>query len=150
MTEILFYHLTRQPLEAVLPTLLRKSLERGWRALVRATTPERVSALDDHLWTFAEDSFLPHGTDREPDPETQPVVIGSGEGNTNAAHALFLVEGAAIPADAQSYERIMLLFDGGDEEALVAARVQWKQVSAAGHAVSYWQQDQAGRWQKKA
>lgn len=150
MTEILFYHLTRQPLEAVLPTLLRKSLERGWRALVRATTPERVSALDDHLWTFAEDSFLPHGTDREPDAETQPVVIGSGVGNTNAAHALFLVEGATIPADAQSYERIMLLFDGGDEEALVAARVQWKQVSAAGHAVSYWQQDQAGRWQKKA
>ena len=150
MTEILFYHLTRQPLEAVLPTLLRKSLERGGRARVRATTPERVSALDDHLWTFADDSFLPHGTDREPDSDTQPVVIGSGEGNTNAAHALFLVEGAAIPADPEAYERIMLLFAGGDEEALVAARVQWKQVSAAGHAVSYWQQDQAGRWQKKA
>ena len=34
MTEILFYHLQRQPIERVLPGMLEKSLERGWRVIV--------------------------------------------------------------------------------------------------------------------
>ena len=67
MAEIHFYHLQRQPLEAVLPTLIEKSLGRGWRAVVQATSAERLSALDDHLWTFSDDSFLAHATDKEPD-----------------------------------------------------------------------------------
>ncbi len=150
MTEVLFYHLQRQPLEAVLPALLEKSLERGWRALVQATTPERLSALDDHLWTYSEESFLPHGTDREPDAADQPVVLTLGEGNPNGASVLFLVEGAAVPANAAAYERLVVLFDGNDPEALALARAQWQAVKAAGHIVTYWQQDARGRWERKA
>ena len=61
MTEILFYHLQRQPLEKVLPSLLEKSLERGWQAAIQAVSEERLQALDDGLWTYADESFLPHG-----------------------------------------------------------------------------------------
>jgi DNA polymerase-3 subunit chi len=150
MAEVLFYHLQRQPLEAVLPTLLEKSVERGWRALVRATSEERLAALDDHLWTFSDESFLPHGTEREPDAAEQPVVLTLGEGNPNGAAVLFLVEGAPVPTEAAAYERLVLLFDGNDEEALVAARADWKRVKAAGHDSTYWQQDPRGRWEKKA
>ena len=150
MTEVLFYHLQRQPLEAVLPTLLDKSLERGWRALVRATSDERLAALDDHLWTFSDESFLPHGTDKEPDAAEQPVVLTLGEGNPNGAAVLFLVEGAPVPEDASAYQRLVLLFDGNDEDALVAARADWKRVKAAGLDATYWQQDARGRWEKKA
>jgi DNA polymerase III subunit chi len=150
VTEVLFYHLQRQPLEAVLPTLLERSLQRGWRALVRATSDERLSALDDHLWTFSDDGFLPHGTEREPDAAEQPVVLTLAEGNPNGAAVLFLVEGAPVPADASGYQRLVLLFDGNDEDALAAARVDWKRVKAAGHEATYWQQDARGRWEKKA
>ena len=48
------------------------------------------------------------------------------------------------------YERVVLIFDGDDPEALDAARADWKKVKASGHAASYWQQDEAGRWEKKA
>ena len=150
MTEIWFYHLQRQPLEAVLPTLLERSLERGWRAVVRATSDERLSALDDHLWTYADESFLPHGTDREAHAADQPVLITTGPENPNGAAVLFLVEGAPVPEDATTYQRLMLLFDGNDEDALAAARAQWKSVKAAGHDATYWQQDPRGRWEKKA
>ena len=149
MTEVLFYHLQRQPLEAVLPALLERSLERGWRAVVRATSDERLSALDDHLWTFSDESFLPHGTDREPDVAEQPVVLTLSERNPNGAAVLFLVEGAPVPADASAYQRLVLLFDGNDEGALGAAREDWKRLKAAGHEATYWQQDERGRWQKK-
>lgn len=150
MAEILFYHLQRQPLEAVLPTLLLRSLERGWRAVVQASSPERVRDLDEHLWTFAEESFLPHATDAEADLASEPVVLTVGEANPNGAQVRFLVDGAGLPVDAASYQRLVLLFDGNDEDALAAARRMWSEAKAAGHAATYWQQSEAGRWEKKA
>jgi DNA polymerase-3 subunit chi len=150
VAEVLFYHLQRQPLEAVLPTLLEKSLERGWRAVVQAVSDERLSALDDHLWTFSDDSFLPHGTDREPHAADHPVVLTTGPGNPNGATIRFLVEGAEIPPDAESYQRMVILFDGTDPHALALARDQWRAVKEARHEATYWQQDDQGRWQRKA
>ena len=150
MTEILFYHLQRQPLEKVLPSLLEKSLERGWQAAIQAVSAERLQVLDDGLWTYTEESFLPHGTDREPDAGTQPIVLTLGPANPNAAAIRFLVEGADLPEDAASYARICILFDGNDTDALLHAREQWKGAKDKGHALTYWQQDDSGRWSKKA
>ena len=148
--EVHFYHLQQKPLEAVLPILLEKSLERGWRVVVQATSAERLAALDDHLWTFSDESFLPHATDKEPDAAEQPIVLTLGGGNPNEAAIRFLVEGAPVPAEVAGYERLVLLFNGNDEEALAAARVDWKSVKAAGHEATYWQQDARGRWERKA
>ena len=150
VADVLFYHLQRQPLEAVLPTLLEKSLERGWRAVVQTASDERLAALDDHLWTFREESFLPHGTDREPHAAEQPVVLTMGMANPNGASIRFLVEGAEIPGDAASYARLVILFDGTDPHALALARDQWRSVKDAGHEATYWQQDDRGRWERKA
>lgn len=150
VTEILFYHMQRQPLEKVLPNLVERSLDRGWQAAIQAATEERLQALDDHLWTYSDESFLPHGTDREPDAGSQPVVLTLRDVNPNTASIRFLVEGADLPPDAEAYERICILFDGTDQEALLRAREQWKQAKEAGHTVAYWQQDDSGRWNKKA
>src|SRR5262245_29730254 len=75
MTEFLFYHLQAQPVERVLPALLEKSMERGWRVVVQTSSEERIDALDAQLWTFREDSFLPHGTFRDPTAADQPVLL---------------------------------------------------------------------------
>ncbi len=150
MTEILFYHLQHQPLERVLPTLVERSLERGWQAAIQAASEERLAALDDQLWTYSDESFLPHGTDREPDAASQPVVLTLKDANPNGASIRFLVEGADLPSDASGYARICVLFDGTDQDALLRAREQWKQAKEAGHAIAYWQQDESGRWNKKA
>ncbi len=150
MPDVLFYHLERQPLEAVLPTLLQKTRERGWRAVVQATTDERMTALDDHLWTFTDDSFLAHGTDREPHGEEQPILLTLSAANPNDAAIRFLVESAGLPADMDSYQRVVILFDGEDDRALAIAREQWRAVKEGGHEATYWQQDEHGRWERKA
>jgi DNA polymerase-3 subunit chi len=150
MTEILFYHLQGQSLERVLPTLLERSLERGWRIVVQAASEERVEALDAHLWTYRDDRFLPHGTAREGDADAQPVFITVHKHNPNAAQIRFLIDGAALPADAAAYQRIVILFDGQDEEAVAQARVRWGEAKASGFDVTYWQPDEQGRWQRKS
>ena len=150
MTEILFYHLQGQRLEAVLTPLLEKSLERGWRVVVQGASEERIEALDAHLWTYRDDGFLPHGTWREQDSAGQPVLLTVNDGNPNGSNVRFLIEGAAVPADAEAYERIVLLFDGEDEEAVAAARARWSEATAKGFQATYWQPDEQGRWNKKA
>ena len=150
MTEVLFYHLQRQPLEKVLPQLLEKSLERGWRVIVQASSEERIEALDAHLWTYREDGFLAHGTYREGEADAQPVLLTVHDHNPNAANVRFLIDGTALPADAAAYQRIVLLFDGEDEEALTAARSRWADAKQKGFDVTYWQADENGRWEKKA
>lgn len=148
-TEVLFYHLERAPLERVLPQLLERTLERGWRAVVQASTPERLDALDTLLWTYRDESFLPHGTAREGDAERQPVFLTTTDENPNGANIRFLVDGADA-ADLESYQRAIYLFDGRDAEAVERARLQWTAAKDAGHGVTYWQQSERGKWEKKA
>jgi DNA polymerase-3 subunit chi len=150
MTELLFYHLHRQPIEKVLPALLEKSLERGWRVIVQAASEERVEALDAHLWTYRDDGFLPHGSAKETDAASQPVLLTTSDDNPNGATVRFLLDNVAVPADAASYQRIVLLFDGEDEDAVAAARARWSEAKAQGFEVTYWQPDEQGRWQRKA
>lgn len=148
-TEALFYHLEQQPLEAVLPVLLEKTLERGWRAVVQASSAERLEEIDQHLWTYRDDSFLPHGTTRDGHPERHPVFLTTGEDNPNGATVRFLVDGA-VPTEIEGYARVVLMFDGRDDDAMQAARGHWKTLKAKGCAVTYWQQGEDGRWVKKA
>jgi DNA polymerase III subunit chi len=149
MTEILFYHLKGQTLEQVLPALIQKSLERGWRVVVQASTDERVEALDAHLWTWREDAFLPHGTWRDAAAAELPVLLTVNQENPNGAIVRFLVEGASMPGNASAYQRIVLLFDGDDADAVETARLHWGEAKAAGFDVTYWLADENGRWQRR-
>ena len=101
-TEIFFYHLERQTLADALPKLLERSLERGWRAAVQAASEERVEALNTLLWTYREDSFLPHGTMRDGQPAEHPIYLTVGEDNPNGAQIRFLVDGTML-ADAREF-----------------------------------------------
>ncbi len=150
MTEIRFYQLRRTPIETALPELLEKSLARGWRAVVQASSEERVDALDAHLWTYNEHSFLPHGTWREAEAADQPILLTVGADNPNGAAVRFLIDNAPIPDDTSGYERVVLLFDGEDEEALALARQRWTEAKSGGLEMTYWQADDNGRWIQKA
>jgi len=149
MTEVLFYHLQDMTVENVLPPLLEKSLERGWRVVVQSTSEERADALDAHLWTYRDDSFLPHATWRVNDAADQPIVLAIEGGNPNGANVRFLIDNAALPEYAQGYERMVLLFNGDDPDALAIARTVWTDCKARGFDVTYWQADERGRWQKR-
>ena len=149
--EVWFYHLQRQPLEEVLPVLAGKALERGWRVAVQTVDALRLKALDDLLWTWKDESFLPHGLAGDPRAARQPVVLTTDAGNPNDAVLRLYVEGAEIDLapDDPRYERVMLLFDGRNEAELDAARGQWSRLKGAGFTLAYWQQDEAGRWDRK-
>ncbi len=150
--EISFYHMTRTTLEAALPQMLEKTLERGQRAVVRAGSAERVEALNGWLWTYRDRTFLPHGSAQDGHAALQPVWLTDKDERPNEAQVLFLTDGATSGAGdggLADFERCAVLFDGNDEAALAAARAQWAGLKDAGHDLTYWQQTGEGRWEKK-
>ncbi len=153
MTEVLFYHLQTRTLEQALPELLQKCVERGWKTVVQTGSTERRDALDAHLWTFSEESFLPHGTMRDADPADLAILVTADPAEPGPVDppftVRFLVDRAAAP-DLAGLVRAVFVFDGNDDEAVIEARANWKAVKAAGHDATYWVQDDRGRWVKKA
>jgi DNA polymerase-3 subunit chi len=148
VAEVLFYHLERQTLEDALPTLLEKTLARGWRAVVQVSDPAVRDALDRHLWTYRKDSFLPHGAVNDDFATRQPIWLTVEDDNPNGANVRFLADRARI-ADVAGYERVVILFSADDQDAVADARQLWKPLKEAGHACTYWQQSASGKWERK-
>ena len=150
MTETLFYHLERRSLDDVLPGLLEKTLERGWRAVIRTESSERADAIDNLLWTYNDQTFLAHAQSGDGNPKRQPVLITAEDENPNGANVLFCVGGAA-PAwnSVGDLTRVVLMFDGRDEKMLSTARAAWKDAKAAGHDVTYWKESASGKFEKQ-
>lgn len=147
MAEILFYHLESQPLERVIPVLLEKSLERGWNAVVETSSQERAEALDYLLWTYRDDSFLPHSLAGGDADQLQRILITTRPHNPNQAQVRFFVD-RAVPQSGEGYIRLVYMFSGHDPDAVTEARAAWKALRD-GNEVTYWQQDGSGKWAKK-
>lgn len=153
--DIWFYHLQRHPIERVLPKLLEKSLEHGWRAIVQARSEERLAVLDQWLWVYSDASFLAHGRACDGDAVMQPVYLTTEMDNPNGARLRLFIEGADIVSLMQDpssslYARMIVLFNGHDEEELTIARRQWRDLKARSLPLTYWQQNDSDRWEKKA
>ena len=146
MAEIGFYHLHTTPLERALPRLLERALADRYRIVVMAGSPERVAFLDNLLWTYSDESFLPHGAMGNGPAERQPICLTTADENPNRATMLVLVDGADS-AHLGDYARCCDMFDGNDSAAVVAARERWRVAKAAGHSLAYWQQTASG-WAK--
>jgi DNA polymerase-3 subunit chi len=150
VAEVFFYHLTESTLDEALPALVEKSVARGWRAAVQTGDEVLRDKLDSHLWSYRADSFLPHAIDGGETDDRQPVLLTVSDMNANGAKIRFLVGDAIPPQDLNGYDRVVLMFDGLNEDAVGNARGHWKALKAAGHDLTYWQQGQDGRWEKRA
>ena len=145
MTRVGFYHLTRTTPDAALPELLGRTLAAGQRAVVRCASPARVAVLDRALWAATAPDWLPHGWEKTGHGALQPIWLTAGEDRPNGAAYLFLLDG--VEAEAEGWERVFDLFDGGDEAAVAAARRRWAAAKTTGCELTYWRQTEAG-WAK--
>lgn len=151
MTRVDFYHLQQKTLDEVLPKLLQKAYSIGKRIKVKIGTEERVEFINSLLWTYNDESFLPHGSKKDGFADQQPIWLSADIENPNTALFLFLVDGAEENAETLTqYERVFNIFDGNSAEAVQQARRLWKEYKNSGCEVYYWQQDNAGKWIQKA
>lgn len=146
--EYWFYHLEASTLEAVLPDLLEKTLAKGWRALVKLPQ-EKLAEMDQFLWTFRDEAFLPHGRDDEPKADQQPILLSAALDSVKDFDAAFLIDGAEL-SDVSGLSRVMVMINGRSEADIARERGRWKTLKEAGANLTYFQQNARGGWDKKA
>lgn len=149
MTDVSFYHLLHLPLSSALPKLLAKVQGAGLKAVIKVGTEDRVQELDDILWSYDKNSFLPHGNMKTKYPDQHPLYLTTGDENPAGATVLVLVDGMQSE-NIGEYDRCLEMFDGRSDAATAAARERWKIYKDAGHTLTYWQQTEQGGWTKKA
>lgn len=147
--KVMFYHLTRDPVEVTARTLLERAMGAGWRVAVRMRDADRLSWLDQKLWLGPDEGFLPHGIAGGPHDADQPILLTT-DAAANTPHAVMSIDGAeASPEEAATLERLFVLFDGQDGAAVEHALGQWRRFKEAGSPAEYWSQE-SGKWEKKA
>ncbi len=145
----MFYHLTRSAADDTLLSLLNRAVGQGWRVMIRGTDADHLAKLDAKLWLGPEDGFLAHGLQGGAHDADQPVLLGTGA-IANAARGLMVLDSADVSVpEAQSLDRVWIIFDGADDTALAHARAQWKTLTDGGVAAQYWSEE-TGAWAKKA
>ncbi|WP_371397870.1 DNA polymerase III subunit chi [Fretibacter rubidus] len=143
-----FYHLEASTVQSVLPDLMEKVLGRGWRALIKCRESD-LGELDQFLWTYKNDSFLPHGRDDQPQADQQPILLSASATKADGADCIVLLDGAEV-SDLSGVSRCIVMINGRSSEDIARERKRWKTLSDAGHTLSYFQQDERGAWQKKS
>ena len=137
-----FYHLTASPLERVLPRICERLLAGGERLLV-VGDGGLLDALDGQLWSYAPDSFLPHGRSGRPNADRQPILLSEDPAPANGAAAIALADGRWRD-EALGFGRAFYFF--GDT-ALDDARTSWRALAdREGVERRYWKQDDRGKW----
>jgi DNA polymerase-3 subunit chi len=134
-----FYHLASVPLERVLPSVCEKVLAGGGRLPVVAEE-SRLERIDEQLWTYSPDAFLPHGRERA---EGQPILLSPAPEPTNGAANIALADGLWREA-ALGFERAFFFFDTSRRDA---ARDVWRSLNEGpGIETRLWKQDDRGKW----
>jgi len=145
----IFYHLLRAGLDETVMTTVARARGAGWRVMIRAPDRGLLQHLDAKLWLGPEEGFLAHGLANGSQDADQPVLLDSGP-MANAPQGLMLLAGAqADLAEVADLQRIWVLFDGADPDAVAQARQSWTRFTGWGLAAQYWS-DEGGAWVKKS
>jgi DNA polymerase-3 subunit chi len=142
-----FYHLTRSPLDRVLPVIAQRLLDEDGRLLIVAEDEGARAKLDGLLWSYSAESFLPHAQAGAGDDSLQPVLIAETPEAGNGARNIALADGVWRD-EALQFDRAFHFFD---EDRIVEARAAWKGLAdREGIERRYWKQNEAGRWEQAA
>jgi DNA polymerase-3 subunit chi len=147
MPEIRFYHVQKLEKDAAIPALVSKAYDSGYRIVVLTESEQQTKKINELLWTWKDDSFLPHGTDKDEKPEDHPIWISSKNKNPNNA-TMVLLTAPALETSLDDYELCCIMIDGQKPDDIEKGRIKWKELKEKGASLSYWQQENTGTWKK--
>ncbi len=149
MTEIRFYHLQKQTLDQALPAILKKALAGGHKMIVKFPDTESAERMNQHLWTYDPNGFIPHGSKKDGYDSHQPIWLTDQDDNPNGAKTVFTVNNATCEK-LENYDLYCHMFDGFNQDMVQNARERWKLYKDRDFTLTYWKQDETGKWSQAA
>ena len=95
--------------------IVEKAYRLGHQVYVRTHNSDDTNVLDDLLWTFSQNSFVPHQLSTEIDSRESPVVIGEHPPAADGADVVISVADDPV-SDFTEYPRIVEIVGYEDDE----------------------------------
>ena len=102
-----------QAVNLVACRLLEKAYQRGHRVFVFCDSKDNAERLDELLWTYKEDSFIPHNLQGEGPEPPPPVQIGYGT-EPRGFNDILLNMSPTIPDYFTRFQRVMEIVAADD------------------------------------
>ena len=137
MTQVDFYILPATEPEAQLNFVCRlteKALRKGHQIYIQAQNEAQAKALDQLLWEFRPDSFIPHLLVGDDNVEGVPVAIGHTDDCAHH-HDVMINLCSHVPDHFSRFERVAeIIFQ--QESLLKAKRDDWRFYKERGYALN--------------
>jgi DNA polymerase-3 subunit chi len=133
-TQVTFYAVRDGGLHAWAAKLVEAAWSKRKRVLVYCSSEAEAKAIDEYLWTFKDDAFIPHGIespDQPSDNTALAVLITTTATNTNKASILVQLGHAELEFGG-GFENVIELVDREDEQKLTASRDRYRAWKAYG------------------
>ena len=144
MSKISFYQVMNGEVVKFSCQLLEKCFQNKIKTFVQLVDELAVTTLDRTLWTFAQKSFIPHATDKDPMPLMQPIYISSSDKCPIDAKGLMLI--GVDRLDVKDFDRVMVMLDGTLVDEIKRAEALMASFKNLGHEVEYYLQNSKGTW----
>ena len=127
MTRVDFYILPESGLDRVQRLACRlteKAWQSGLTVFVNTASELEAQRADDLLWTYRQDSFVPHALYEQHSEERPPVVVGDGTEPTVPFDVLINLA-CDVPSFFEGFGRVIELV-GGDPAGLRQGRKRYR------------------------
>ena len=150
MTQIIFYSTAPLQVEKTLFALLEKSLEKGNKSLLLFKDKEKCLSVNEQLWTYKQNSFLPHISEDDQiyDNIDVPVYLSTKNENPFKAELLFSIDGF-LPDNIDHFERVIIIIDVNDELLNEKYKNYYLDINKNFEDIVFYKSDDNGKWIEK-
>ena len=134
-----FYNATRREILNDIAILTEKLYKKNNHILLYCADQETVDTLDEYLWSYREDSFIPHSKKNNEKKLFYPILITNEILNEHEHNILLVLNGVLIKeTDWTKFNKVYYFFDEQNLEEKENARSMWKSFSSLEIDCRYW------------
>ncbi len=122
--------------------LVRKARAADLKVVLFTADHAQLAALDEALWTFSEQDFLPHVMAGDELAAVTPVVLAHDAGQALPHHQVLVNLSRETPAHFARFERMFEIVST-DEEDLLAGRTRYRQYQQRGYPLTHFEADKS-------
>ncbi|MDC3081804.1 DNA polymerase III subunit chi [Paracoccaceae bacterium] len=134
-----FYNSSHRDVVTDIAWLTQNIFTKNNRIVIFCTDQDTVEVVDDFLWSYRDDGFIPHSIKKHGETSLDPILVTTDLDGGYEHNILLALNGVLIEEkDWQRFAKIYYFFDDQDNKEKENARSMWKSFSSLDVDCKYW------------